>query len=576
MSVLGKKPFVNKIIESLSTEQIVKLRKLIDNPTDLRTIALYGVDNLLSENDKGVHFVKCKLEELSLRIVQGFLCYADDDNCALFVFNNGSDIVEEYVIYPKVRKFERVYEYLNAEEFRRVLDDSEEQGGSEAWSESMKDKMVFNSATNTVEIGTNLYVDGKISLSGVDDIKKYTDDSVQALKDLVSENYAEKTYVDNQLNLCVKLTDIDTDFSLTSTNALQNKVVSKQIKDINYTIMTMKEELFETVLSEIDYKVDYATIYPIPDTLSDNDGTHRVVYSDTQLKEIEGNSVAFNQFAKPFNISSVWACSSALGTLSNKTERSIFYTRNNVEQASNVAILIQNMSAGYATIKGHKYFIKTFVNPSDNFKLNSYVGSYAIGKIMTANVKNNYEVIITANNDGFLQFISENGGHLPLGGTVLFEDTQLFDLTASGIDFVTTVDEAKAELLKRGINVDKYNEFNAGEIRSTIIKGVRIRNSKLATVPLNKIGVVDLGTLEWVYVGTSYNAYAQLPNAKKVSSSVLSNMLCSNYKVYKEDDITAQTKGISFANVLIIKDSSLDGKTAEEIKTAMSGVMLYY
>ena len=132
MSVLGKKPFVNKIIESLSTEQIVKLRGLIDNPTDLRTIALYGVDNLLSENDKGVHFVKCKLEELSLRIVQGFLCYADDDNCALFVFNNGSDIVEEYVIYPKVRKFERIYEYLNAEEFRRVLDDSEEEkdGGS--------------------------------------------------------------------------------------------------------------------------------------------------------------------------------------------------------------------------------------------------------------------------------------------------------------------------------------------------------------------------------------------------------------------------------------------------------------
>ena len=127
MSVLGKKPFVNKIIESLSTEQIVKLRKLIDNPTDLRTVALYGVDNLLSESDKGVHFVKCKLEELSLRIVQGFLCYADDDNCALFVFNNGSDIVEEYVIYPKVRKFERVYEYLNAEEFRRVLDDSEEE-----------------------------------------------------------------------------------------------------------------------------------------------------------------------------------------------------------------------------------------------------------------------------------------------------------------------------------------------------------------------------------------------------------------------------------------------------------------
>ena len=131
--------------------------------------------------------------------------------------------------------------------------------------------------------------------------QQYTDDSVQALKDAVDENYAEKTYVDNQLNIFVKLTDIDTDFSLTSTNPIQNKVVSKQIKDINYTIMVMKEDLFETVLSEVDYKVDYATIYPIPETLSDDDGTHRVVYSDTQLKEIEGNSVAFNQLLMPYN-----------------------------------------------------------------------------------------------------------------------------------------------------------------------------------------------------------------------------------------------------------------------------------
>ena len=95
-------------------------------------------------------------------------------------------------------------------------------------------------------------------------------------------------------------------------------------------------------------------------------------------------------------------------------------------------------------------------------------------------------------------------------------------------------------------------------------------------VYVSRVGSDDLGTLNWVYVGTSYNAYAQLPSAKKVSSSVLSNMLCSNYKVYKEDDITAQTKGISFANVLIVKDSSLDGKTAEEIKSAMSGVILNY
>lgn len=115
-----------------------------------------------------------------------------------------------------------------------------------------------------------------------------------------STDVYDKNEIDAKINGLI-LADIDTDFSLTSTNPIQNKVISKQIKDINYTIMTMKEELFETVLSEIDYKVNYATIYPIPDTLTDDDGTHRVIFSDTQLKEIEGNSVAFNQLLMPYN-----------------------------------------------------------------------------------------------------------------------------------------------------------------------------------------------------------------------------------------------------------------------------------
>ena len=115
-----------------------------------------------------------------------------------------------------------------------------------------------------------------------------------------STDVYDKNEIDAKINGLI-LADIDTDFSLTSTNPIQNKVISKQIKDINYTIMTMKEELFETILSEIDYKVDYATIYPIPETLSDDDGTHRVVYSDTQLKEVEGNSVEFNQLLMPYN-----------------------------------------------------------------------------------------------------------------------------------------------------------------------------------------------------------------------------------------------------------------------------------
>lgn len=54
-------------------------------------------------------------------------------------------------------------------------------------------------------------------------------------------------------------------------------------------------------------------------------------------------------------------------------------------------------------------------------------------------------------------------------GGVEIEDVQLFDLTRMSLDNATTVEEAKAELLKRGVDVDEYNEFNDGEIKSTVV-----------------------------------------------------------------------------------------------------------
>lgn len=332
---------------------------------------------------------------------------------------------------------------------------------------------------------------------------------------------------------------IDDHLSATSTNAVQNKVVNSTISELSYQLAMVKENIFQTVLSEIDYTEDFATLYPIPDTLSDTDGTHRVLFSETQLREVAGNSVSFNQFAKPFNISGVWFCSSALGTLSNETERSIFYTRNNVEQASNVAILIQSMSAGYTTTKGHKYFLKTFVTPSDNFKLNSYVGSYTIGKIMTANVKNNYEVIITANSNSYLQFISENGGHLPLGGTVLFEDTQLFDLTLMGLDSVSMVEEAKSELLKRGIDIDQYNPFSDGEIRNTTASGVKVNGYNLLNLNRTEGTLIGFSNtnkrnfdLNKYYVGLTRDGYYNKSNVTSFEISGNQVKLKSNQNGY--------------------------------------------
>ena len=538
--------------------------------------------------------------------------------------------------------------------------------------------------------------------------------------------------------------EVDTDFSLTSTNALQNKVISEKLEYIDYALTHIKYKLFGvTTLSEIDYKVDYATIYPIPETLSDDDGTHRIVYSDTQLKEVEGNSVAFNQLAKNGNFANgttEWYAVASNGTIS-ASDNVLTYTMTTAG-AYNYSNAISQY-AGLHFIAGRKYLISAQVKSSKSFGINVGLtrGTPTSQTNYTIQTTNNWQTahcIGTVNDISGTQTkysheiqIYVDMRNAEVGDTYQVRNCMAFDLTlmfGSGNE-PTSIDDARLTKL-----LSQYNEYNEGEIKSTVIKGVKVNGYNLfdgeleqgyydtATEPIiirndnnyicskEKIRVVagrtytletdddifalglnaiyigfadengkhiswnsnsvsksitftipnnaywcyfeylkssgisvpslnkccfhltgsrtgyapykepriiaipqtklpsagsvhdtikivegnivagqqrynmvyvskvasdDLGTLNWD-VGTSYNAYAQLPSAKKVSSSVLSNMLCSNYKVYKEDDITAQTKGISFANVLIIKDTSLDGKTAEEIKTAMSNVIINY
>lgn len=496
--------------------------------------------------------------------------------------------------------------------------------------------------------------------------------------------------------------EVDTDFSLTSTNALQNKVISEKLEYIDYALTHIKYKLFGvTTLSEIDYKVNYATIYPIPDTLSDDDGAHRVVYSDTQLKEVEGNSVVFNQLFNP----RIDLATSINGlTITYNNETGVIHVEGTATANTNYR-LSSTYNYSLSLLSSHTYLLKG---------LKTSGSQNTIDLRFSGSLQNRYDT-----GNGIIFTGLEDTGNINLyvkeGKTVNFDVIpQFFDITLVPLD-ISSVEEFNR------IFPNNYYPYNAGEIKNTVIKGVKVngynlfdgiyeegtislstgqnylssttkrtpnyikiisgqtytfevdnngnhylyeydanknyikstkyegstytnniqltantvfvrfvvdnatnnsclhltgtrtgyapyKEPRIINIPqtelpsansvhdtikivegnivagqqrynmvyVSKVASDDLGALDWVYVGTSYNAYAQLPSAKKVSSSVLSNILCSNYKVYKEDDITAQTKGISFANVLIIKDSSLDGKTAEEIKTAMSGVILNY
>ena len=122
-SILGKKPFIDKILGSCSAEQLSTLAGLVNNPGSPTVVYLYGNDRTLSSSNLGVSYVQLMIDEYSRRYLNGFLVYIDSSNCGFFSFSGNSSHLVEISIDPSTLAYVDIYENLSAEEFRRTLGD---------------------------------------------------------------------------------------------------------------------------------------------------------------------------------------------------------------------------------------------------------------------------------------------------------------------------------------------------------------------------------------------------------------------------------------------------------------------
>lgn len=122
-SILGKKPFLDKILSSCSADDLSTLTSLVDNPGTPTIIYLYGNDRLLNSNHIGVNYVQLMIDEYSRRYLNGFLIYIDNTHCGFFSFTGNSSHLVEIEINPATLAYVDIYENLTAEEFRRTLFD---------------------------------------------------------------------------------------------------------------------------------------------------------------------------------------------------------------------------------------------------------------------------------------------------------------------------------------------------------------------------------------------------------------------------------------------------------------------
>ena len=122
-NLLGQS-FLHKILTSgLTDAELDHLNDLINGvqstPTSISLLPHKA--NSIGIGNRGTSYVSMEIEEG--KIVTGFLCYKDNNNCGLFSFVNNEEEMCSIEIDPTNSKYLYRYEGLDIEEFRRELSD---------------------------------------------------------------------------------------------------------------------------------------------------------------------------------------------------------------------------------------------------------------------------------------------------------------------------------------------------------------------------------------------------------------------------------------------------------------------
>lgn len=276
----------------------------------------------------------------------------------------------------------------------------------------------------------------------------------------------------------------DSAFDEESTNALQNKVISKEVKELNYELAVLREAVFEVVLSEIDYTSVFTDSFVIPETLTDTDGTHRVVFSETELKKVAGNSVVANQLVTAHYSRSFFGVDIVYNEATNTYE----ITGTATGGGGRLNNLINNM----AIIGGHKYLYAYDTTFTYNLSISSTNGG---AQVALFGQKNSF---IFSYIDSFTAIFGFNvkqdvtyNAELKLYGVV--DLTQMF---GSGNEPTTTDDVRIQWLIKY---LENNPDYDAGTIKSSIINGLQSLDSNdevIGTISIPPTEIKSAGTAQ--------------------------------------------------------------------------------
>ncbi len=310
-----------------------------------------------------------------------------------------------------------------------------------------------------------------------------------------------------------------------------------------------------------------------------------------EVQRIGGKSVVWNQKinTNALNKQSQTQQGVALSYNGNGT-----YTVNGTSSGDSVFTFITADNA-FLCIKGHKYYADFFEGNAGYIQI-KYVSTDT--DFLSTYIKNNSgKYVETCNQNDTLRCNFRTRPNEVYNNLVVHP--MIFDLTQMfGSGNEPTLEECKK------IFSANYYPYDEGTIKSFPVKRVKslkADGTEIGSIDVSsftsdfksagsahdewnngkvtkRIGVVDLGKLNWIYVTSSgierfHSSKIGINNPSL--NSVKANMLCTKYETQTADNIYTGITGIAVNDSKIwIHDSSYTD--ASTFKSAMSGVMLYY
>lgn len=271
-------------------------------------------------------------------------------------------------------------------------------------------------------------------------------------------------------------------------------------------------------------------------------------------------------------------------------------------------------NAGTRIVSGHKYALM------DNVEISSFIGNNVSLALFTNNGTGNVSigsVLATVNGKNGVIFtnaydaVSDGTNHNVAGNVWLYvyfwsntatiTDMQLFDLTDM---FGAGNEPATVEEFERQYP-ESYYQYDAGSLLSVNVEGIEsagivreiptsttfpdgilrsagtVYDERTPTRDVKRVGVVDLGTLNWGYTsGNNSRFYVTFPDARYTAGGAqVANINCVELTPASSDNVYyhAADKIIALhltqRSIWAYDSAYTDAAT---FKAAMNGVMLYY